>query len=98
LQLQEGKTTFLVLASTFLVVMARAAEKRRRQKEKKQKLVEDVERVLRNKSPKEQISALPDEKLFFIDEKPLGQKEKEKEKEKEKSFRMQQARRRRRRK
>ena len=63
--------------------MARAAaEKRRRQREKKQKLVEDVERVLKNKSPKEQISALPDEKLFFIDEKPLGQKEKEKKRRK----------------
>jgi nucleolar protein 53 len=50
--------------------MARAAEKRRRQKERKQKLEDDVERVLKNKSPTEQISELANEQLFYIDEKP----------------------------
>mmetsp|Transcript_1105 Transcript_1105/g.2562 ORF Transcript_1105/g.2562 Transcript_1105/m.2562 type:complete len:298 (+) Transcript_1105:3-896(+) len=49
--------------------MGRAGEKRRRQKEKKQKLEEDVAEILKVKTPTEQISQLPDDQLFFIDEK-----------------------------
>ena len=36
--------------------------------EKKQKLEEDVAEILKAKTPTEQISQLPDDQLFFIDE------------------------------
>ena len=49
---------------------SRAAEKRRRQRERKAKLNDDVERVLKNKSPVDQVGDLADDQLFFIDEAP----------------------------
>lgn len=59
-----------MVGSECWLTMATAAEKRRRRREKKKRLVEDVERVIKNKTPTEQVTDLKNEELFFIDEKP----------------------------